>query len=77
MFTAEERDGVRQQLLERAEADSAITGAASTGSHAAIVPVMASVIKGIFRGDHAPPREPGHSTSGSFVIDDWRLAWRW
>ena len=34
MFTAEERDRVRQQVLTRAEADSAITGAAFTGSHA-------------------------------------------
>ena len=34
MFTAEERDRVREQLLARAEADSAVTGAAFTGSHA-------------------------------------------
>jgi hypothetical protein len=34
VFTAEERDRVREQLLTRAEADSAITGAAFTGSHA-------------------------------------------
>jgi predicted nucleotidyltransferase len=34
MFTAEERDRVRQQVLTRAEADSAITGAAFTGSRA-------------------------------------------
>jgi hypothetical protein len=32
MFTAEERDRVRAQLLSRAEADGAITGAAFTGS---------------------------------------------
>jgi hypothetical protein len=34
MFTAEERDLVRNRLLARAEADVAITGAALTGSHA-------------------------------------------
>ena len=34
MFTAEQRDRVREQLLARAEADSAVTGAAFTGSHA-------------------------------------------
>ena len=34
MFTAEERDRVREQLLARAEADSAVVGAAFTGSHA-------------------------------------------
>lgn len=34
MFTAEERDLVRDRLLARAEADVAITGAAFTGSHA-------------------------------------------
>src|SRR5215472_10029953 len=32
MFTAEDRDRVRAQLLARAEADDAITGAAFTGS---------------------------------------------
>ena len=32
MFTAEERDRIREQLLARAEADSAIVGAAFTGS---------------------------------------------
>jgi hypothetical protein len=32
MFTAEDRDRVRAQLLARAESDSAITGAAFTGS---------------------------------------------
>ncbi|MDX6356477.1 MAG: hypothetical protein QOF98_3380, partial [Streptomyces sp.] len=34
MFTVEERDRVREQLLARAEADEAIVGAAFTGSHA-------------------------------------------
>ncbi|HEY7429095.1 MAG TPA: hypothetical protein VH641_00010 [Streptosporangiaceae bacterium] len=34
MFTAEERDGVRQRLLLHAEADAAVAGAAFTGSHA-------------------------------------------
>jgi hypothetical protein len=34
MFTAEERDRVREQLLARAEAGSAVVGAAFTGSHA-------------------------------------------
>jgi hypothetical protein len=34
MFTAEQRDRVRERLLARAEADSAVTGAAFTGSHA-------------------------------------------
>lgn len=34
MFTAEDRDRVREQLLARAQADDAITGAAFTGSHA-------------------------------------------
>ncbi len=34
MFTARERDRIRERLLARAEADSAITGAAFTGSHA-------------------------------------------
>jgi hypothetical protein len=34
MFTAEERDRVREQLLARAEADSAVVGAAVTGSYA-------------------------------------------
>ena len=32
MFTAEERDRIREQLLARAEADDSITGAAFTGS---------------------------------------------
>lgn len=32
MFTAEDRDRIREQLLARAEADGAITGAAFTGS---------------------------------------------
>lgn len=35
MFTATQRDRVREQLLDRAEADAAITGAAFTGSLAA------------------------------------------
>jgi hypothetical protein len=35
MFTAEQRDRVREQLLARAEADSAVTGAAFTGSRPA------------------------------------------
>ncbi len=34
MFTVEERDRVREQLLARAEADGTIAGAAFTGSHA-------------------------------------------
>jgi hypothetical protein len=34
MFTAGQRDRARDQLLARAEADNAITGAAFTGSHA-------------------------------------------
>jgi hypothetical protein len=34
MFTAEERDRVRERLLARAEADGAIAGAAFTGSQA-------------------------------------------
>jgi acyl-CoA synthetase (AMP-forming)/AMP-acid ligase II len=34
MFTAEERDRIREQLLARAETDSAVVGAAFTGSHA-------------------------------------------
>jgi predicted nucleotidyltransferase len=34
MFTAEERDGIRDPLLERARADHRITGAALTGSAA-------------------------------------------
>jgi hypothetical protein len=35
MFTVEERDRVRDQLLARAQADGTIVGAAFTGSHAA------------------------------------------
>jgi len=34
MFTVEERDRLRLQLLARAEADETIVGAAFTGSHA-------------------------------------------
>ncbi len=34
MFTAEERDHLQQRLLDHAEADGAIVGAAFTGSHA-------------------------------------------
>jgi len=34
MFTVEERDRLREQLLARAEADETIVGAAFTGSHA-------------------------------------------
>ncbi|MEV6162309.1 hypothetical protein AB0L71_10345 [Streptomyces sp. NPDC052052] len=34
MFTVEERDRVREQLIARAEADDTIVGAAFTGSHA-------------------------------------------
>jgi hypothetical protein len=34
MFTVEDRDRVREQLLARAEADDAVVGAAFTGSHA-------------------------------------------
>lgn len=34
VFTVEERDRVRERLLELAEADPAVTGAAITGSHA-------------------------------------------
>jgi hypothetical protein len=35
-----------------------------------------------FRGDFQGvtmhrPNEPGYSTGGSFVIDDWRQAWHW
>ena len=35
MFTVEERDAVRERLLELAAADAAVVGAAITGSHAA------------------------------------------
>jgi predicted nucleotidyltransferase len=33
VFSVDEREGVRQELLDRAEADSDITAAAITGSH--------------------------------------------